>query len=121
VGEIASGLLYLRGRAGDQINVAGRKVSPEAIESLLASHPQVRACLVFGVPNHDAPRGEDIVACVDVESGTDENSLRHFALSRLPAWQVPRDWWFVDSLRANARGKLSRAHWRERYLQRQAG
>lgn len=121
MGEIREGLLCLRGRAGDQINVAGRKVSPETIEALLSTHPQVRACLVFGVPNHDAPRGEEIVACVDVESGVDEEGLRQFALSRMPAWQVPRDWWIVDSLRANPRGKLSRAHWRERYLEHQGG
>src|SRR5207245_3231372 len=39
--EITSGLVYLRGRASDQINVAGRKVAPEAIEKALAEHPHV--------------------------------------------------------------------------------
>src|SRR3989440_5333201 len=38
--EIRDGMIYLLGRAGDQINVAGRKVSPEIIEQALASHPQ---------------------------------------------------------------------------------
>ena len=44
-------------------------------------------------------------------------SLRQFALTHLPAWQVPREWWKVDSLAANGRGKLSRAEWRKRYLE----
>jgi acyl-CoA synthetase (AMP-forming)/AMP-acid ligase II len=44
-------------------------------------------------------------------------TLRQFALEQLPAWQVPREWWFVDGLETNRRGKLSRAEWRKRYLE----
>ena len=43
-------------------------------------------------------------------------TLKQFALQYLPAWQVPRDWWFVEQMQPNARGKLSRATWRKRYL-----
>jgi acyl-CoA synthetase (AMP-forming)/AMP-acid ligase II len=121
VGEISSGSLYLRGRAGDQINVAGRKVLPEAIEAVLAEHPQVRACLAFGVPSNDAQRGETIVACVEGKTPQLGHSLKQFALTHLPAWQVPRDWWFVDTLDVNERGKLSRAEWRQRYLDQARG
>jgi len=39
----------------------------------------------------------------------------------LPAWQVPREWWFVDGLESNRRGKLSRAEWRKRYLEEGIG
>ncbi|HTL56867.1 MAG TPA: fatty acid--CoA ligase family protein [Candidatus Limnocylindrales bacterium] len=116
LGEVSEGKIYLRGRAGDQINVAGRKVAPEAIELALASHPQVRGCLAFGVPSLDAQRGEMIVACVALTSDIGAQDLRKFALARLPAWQVPREWWVVDSLEANGRGKLSRSFWRKRYL-----
>ena len=62
LGEVSAGRVYLRGRACDQINVAGRKVAPEAIEQVLAGHPDVRGCLAFGVPSPDAQRGEIIVA-----------------------------------------------------------
>jgi acyl-CoA synthetase (AMP-forming)/AMP-acid ligase II len=44
--------------------------------------------------------------------------LRQFLLEILPAWQVPRDWQFVESLEVNQRGKLSRAEWRRRYLKK---
>lgn len=106
------------GRAGDQINVAGRKLSPETVEAALSSHPGVRACLVFGVPSADLGRGDMVVACVSAQTGLTPEELKQYALSRLPAWQVPREWWFVDSLPANARGKLPRVEWRERYLKR---
>ena len=114
--EIDAGRIYLRGRAGDQINVAGRKVVPEAIEGIVAAHPQVRECLVFGVPCPDARRGEIIVACVSARPELTTDALKAFATSRLPAWQVPRDWWWVESIDRNQRGKLSRAEWRRRYL-----
>jgi acyl-CoA synthetase (AMP-forming)/AMP-acid ligase II len=115
---ISDGHVYLQGRAGDQINVAGRKVSPEVIESALASHPQVRECMAFGVPSKEIERGETIVACLQVEGVVSGDSLRQFLIAKLPAWQVPRDWWFVDSLQANHRGKISRADWRKRYLEK---
>jgi acyl-CoA synthetase (AMP-forming)/AMP-acid ligase II len=116
--EISYGLVYFRGRAGDQINVAGRKVSPESIEKALLGHPGVRECVVFGVPSSDAKRGETIVACVSATTQVAGETLKQFLLAQLPAWQVPREWWLVESLFATQRGKLSRAEWRKRYLDR---
>lgn len=118
LGEIAGGALFLRGRASDLINVAGRKVAPEAIERALAGHPQVRECLVFGVPNASCHRGEAIVACVARTGDVTGEELRQHLVARLPAWQVPRKWWFVETLESNERGKMSRADWRKRYLDR---
>ncbi|HVV74137.1 MAG TPA: class I adenylate-forming enzyme family protein [Verrucomicrobiae bacterium] len=117
--ELQAGFVYLRGRAGDQINVAGRKVSPESIEEVLRAHPRVRACLTFGVPGGQGPRGEIIVACVAADPGVSAESLKQFALAKLPAWQVPREWWLLEDLPPGARGKLSRAEWRRKFLERQ--
>jgi long-chain acyl-CoA synthetase len=116
--EISYGLIYFRGRAGDQINVAGRKVSPESIEKVLLTHPGVRECVVFGVPSSDAQRGDTIVACVAATTQVAGETLKQFLLSHLPAWQVPREWWLVESLFASQRGKLSRAEWRKRYMEK---
>ncbi len=116
LGELRGGRIYLHGRASDQINVAGRKVLPEAIEAVLSTHPQVRACLAFGVPGTDAQRGETIVACVAAQPQLTSENLKQFAISRLPSWQVPREWWLVETLESNERGKLSRAEWRQRFL-----
>ena len=108
--ELKDGAVFLRGRLGDQINVAGRKVSPETVERALLAHPQVRECLVFGAPSRDAERTEIIVAVI--VAGAQETELKQFLLQTLPAWQLPREWHFVESLSANARGKISRAEWR---------
>ncbi|MFZ0829084.1 MAG: fatty acid--CoA ligase family protein [Verrucomicrobiia bacterium] len=108
--ELKQGAVFLQGRLGDQINIAGRKLSPETVERALLAHPQVRECLVLGVPSHDEERTETIVAVIVGRAA--EKELKHFLLQTLPAWQVPREWRFVESLSANARGKLSRAEWR---------
>jgi len=113
VAELKDGLVFLRGRAGDLINVAGRKVSPDTIEQVLLRHPAVRECLVFGVPSRGAERADEIVAAVVTQA--DEESLRRFAQESLPAWQAPRHWWPVKAVGANERGKVSRAEWRERW------
>jgi acyl-coenzyme A synthetase/AMP-(fatty) acid ligase len=115
--EISFGLVYFRGRAGDQMNVAGRKVSPESIEKILLTHPGVRECVVFGVPSPDDKRGETIVACVAATTSVAGETLKQYLLAQLPAWQVPREWWLVESLFASQRGKLSRIEWRKRYLE----
>ena len=118
--ELQAGAVYLRGRAGDQINVAGRKVSPAAIEQVLREHEAVAECLVFGVPSGNADRADLIVACVAAKRHSTAEELKQFLLRKLPGWQVPREWWFVPSLEANTRGKVSRAEWRDKFLEMRA-
>jgi acyl-CoA synthetase (AMP-forming)/AMP-acid ligase II len=118
--ELQAGAVYLRGRAGDQINVAGRKVSPATIEQVLREHEAVAECLVFGVPSGNADRADLIVACVTAKRQSTAGELKQFLLQKLPGWQVPREWWFVKSLDANTRGKVSRAEWRDKFLELRA-
>ncbi|MCX6891801.1 MAG: fatty acid--CoA ligase family protein [Verrucomicrobia bacterium] len=114
--ELRDGQVYLRGRLGDQINVAGRKVSPATIERALREHEAVKDCLVFGIPSSDADRTDAIIACVATDGPGDSNEMKQFLLSKLPGWQIPRGWWFVESLGVNTRGKTPRAEWRRKYL-----
>jgi len=120
LGELKDGVVYLRGHAGDQISIAGRKVSPTIIETKLRAHRSVGECLVFSVPTVDRDRKELIVACVVRNGAVQCEDLKQFLLSELPSWQVPREWWFVKSLGVDARGRVSRAQWRSKFLARQA-
>ena len=111
--ELRQDEVFLRGRASDQINIGGRKLSPETVEQALLSHPRVRQCLVFGTAAGQAGRGEAMVALVAGDASEEE--LRQLLLRSLPAWQVPREWRFVKALAANQRGKFSRADWRREF------
>ncbi|HEX4119122.1 MAG TPA: class I adenylate-forming enzyme family protein [Verrucomicrobiae bacterium] len=114
--ELRDGRVFLRGRRGDVINLAGRKVAPELIEQAILRHPGVRDCVVFSVPEPDGARGETIAACVAARGELTEESLRRFVGDSLPDWQAPRHWWFVAEIEEAERGKISRARWRERFL-----
>ncbi len=114
--ELAGGRVLLRGRRGDVINLAGRKVAPESIEMAILRHPGVRNCVVFGVPEPDGARGEAIAACVSAKGELSAETLKRFVGESLPDWQMPRHWWFVAGLAESERGKISRAKWRERFL-----
>ena len=54
------GYLYVMGRTDDVINVAGHRLSTGEMEEVLASHPAVAECAVFGVRDElkgEVPRG----------------------------------------------------------------
>lgn len=112
--ELQGDAVFLQGRASDQINVAGRKVAPETIEQAILAHPDVRQCVVFGVPSDQAERTESIVACLSLRPGATVKLLREAV--KLPSWQMPREWLVVKELPVNQRGKLSRSELRNRFL-----
>ncbi|MBX3745418.1 MAG: long-chain fatty acid--CoA ligase [Verrucomicrobiae bacterium] len=118
VAELDEAGVRLLGRLGDLINLAGRKVAPETVEAVLATHPDVEACLVFGAPDLRDVREERLVAVIAPRprATVSESDLRAHALRRLPAWQVPREWRWVAAIPVNGRGKVSRLAWRQRYL-----
>jgi propionyl-CoA synthetase len=61
------GYLYVMGRTDDVINVAGHRLSTGEMEEVLASHPAVAECAVFGVK--DELKGEVPRAFVVLKAG----------------------------------------------------
>ncbi len=102
----------IAGRLSDFVNVAGRKVNPAEVEQLILQAAGVSEVVVFGVPA--SARGEDIAACIVGSASMAD--LRSYCATRLPSWQVPRHWYFLDALPVNSRGKLSRTELRNRLL-----
>jgi acetyl-CoA synthetase len=62
------GQWFLLGRSDDTINVAGKRLGPAEVESVLVSHPSVAESAVVGVP--DETKGE-AVWCFVVAPGAD--------------------------------------------------
>ena len=114
--ELRDQLVFLHGRASDLLNIAGRKASPEAIESILRTHPSILECIVFGIPDNDN-RADTIVAILHTKSALPISDLTQFLSQKLPAWQIPRRWWFTSDLAPNNRGKLSRSEWKRRFVE----
>ena len=114
--EIRDGTVFLRGRIADVLNVAGRKTSPEIIEAALRAHPSVLECVVFGIPEADG-RGEAIVAALQTRGMVPIGEMTAFLSRKIPAWQIPRHWWFTDQIGVNSRGKIARAEWKRRFME----
>ena len=96
--------IFLSGRAKDFIKRGGEMVSPEEVEQVLMSHPQVDDAAVIGVP--DAEWGEEVRAVVVAKGGeVAEDELVQYCQERLASFKRPRSVVFVDELPRNVMGK----------------
>ncbi len=68
----ADGFVYIMGRTDDVINVAGHRLSTGEMEDLVAAHPAVAECAVFGV--HDEIKGQVPLALVVLKDGEGEDA-----------------------------------------------
>ena len=110
--------LVVLGRATDQINRGGEKVSAEEVEDHLVAHPQVRDAVVISIP--DRYLGERSCAFI-VSRGepTTPAALRDWIVARgLARYKVPDRIVFVDELPATAVGKTSRKDLRAAFRRR---
>jgi acyl-CoA synthetase (AMP-forming)/AMP-acid ligase II len=90
------GFLYFSGRLGGMIKTSGANVSPEEVEILVRSHPDVLEAAVFGVP--DRRVGQIVVAAVAKVQGAalDEAELQAFLRGQLSSFKTPKRIIFVD-------------------------
>ena len=86
-GRLQDGCLYLSGRAGRMVTVAGQNVFPEQIEGFLAVQPGVRQVAVL--PRGDALRGAVLVAVVQGDPDC-EPALLAAARAQFGALAAPR-------------------------------
>jgi acyl-CoA synthetase (AMP-forming)/AMP-acid ligase II len=103
-----AGELTLRGRIKELINRGGEKISPERVEGVLSSHPNVLEAAVFGVP--DRLYGEIVGAAVvpDRSAPPTAAELTEFCRERLAAFEVPASIALTDELPHTAKGSIDR-------------
>jgi acyl-CoA synthetase (AMP-forming)/AMP-acid ligase II len=87
------------------IATAGRKVSPEEVESVLRSHPGVGDAVVVARRSGEFER---VVALVVARRELAASELLGFCAERLAAWKVPAQVEFRAALPRGASGKLLR-------------
>ena len=102
------GYLYLGDRMQDMILTGGSNVYPAEVEAALQEHPEVRSCVVIGLPDEDL--GQRVHALVEADPsavGTEE--LLRFMGERLVRYKVPRSIEFVQETLRDDAGKVRRA------------
>ncbi|MCK8782897.1 AMP-binding protein [Roseomonas sp. NAR14] len=114
----ADGYLHIVDRRKDMIISGGFNVYPREVEDALATHPEVAASAVIGVP--DAHWGEAVAAFVVPRAGCapSPEALAEHVAARKGKVQAPKRVVFVDALPTTPVGKVDKKalrapHWGE--------
>jgi acetyl-CoA synthetase len=103
------GLWYILGRSDDTIKIAGKRLGPAEVESVLVDDPAVLEAAAIGVP--DELKGQALVCfCVlrpgnDVEAGLHPSTTARGALSEVEGQTRPA---LVDRLKALVASRLGK-------------
>lgn len=109
VGMIDSrGYLFIKDRMRDVIITGGFNVYPTDVEAILAEHPAVTECCVFGQP--DAKWGEKVTAAVALAPGAQEtpDALIAYVKGRLGSVKAPKEIHVLEALPRSPVGKVLR-------------
>ena len=112
----AAGFVRLTDRAKDVIKSGGEWISSMELENLLMAHPSVAEAAVIGVT--DEKWGERPLAAVVLRKDADPvtpDELRAFLSDRIPRWQLPERWSFIDEVPKTSVGKFKKTTLREQY------
>ncbi len=118
------GMWYILGRSDDTIKVAGKRLGPAEIESILVGHPSVMEAAAIGVP--DEIKGSEVVAFVVLQPGSQpveglRRELRALVGKTLGKPLAPREIIFVSDLPKTRNAKVMRRIIRSAYLGEDAG
>jgi acyl-CoA synthetase (AMP-forming)/AMP-acid ligase II len=112
VEESGTGFIRIRGRASEVINVAGEKILPLELETLLLQSPLIADCLVYGEMN--ALTGH--IICADIVPNNPATTraefrkhLYEFLAGRVERFKIPSRIRIVDEIARSDRFKKSRA------------
>ncbi len=102
------GYLFLVDRIKDVVIAGGYKIYPRLVEEAIFQHPQVRECIVIGVP--DPYRGQTVKAFVVLKEGEHltAEALTEFLRGRLSPIEMPKLIEFRESLPRTLIGKPSK-------------
>ena len=118
------GLWYILGRSDDTIKIAGKRVGPAEVESVLVEHPAVIEAAAIGVP--DELKGQALVCFCVLRPDTPlvptlEQDLKALIASRLGKPLRPERILFVTDLPKTRNAKVMRRVIRAAYLGQAAG
>ncbi len=118
------GLWYILGRSDDTIKVAGKRLGPAEIESIVNAHPAVAESAAIGVP-HEV-KGEEVVVFCVLKQGIEvtetlRSELMHRIINELGKPLKPREIKFVEALPKTRNAKVMHRVIRAAYLNQPLG
>jgi acetyl-CoA synthetase len=118
------GFWFLQGRSDDTLKIAGKRLGPAEVESVLVGHPAVAEAGVVGIP-HEV-KGEAVVCFVVLKPGTTASEVLRGELADRIARQMgkalkPERVLFARDLPKTRSAKIMRRVIRATYLGREPG
>lgn len=118
------GFWFITGRSDDTLKVAGKRLGPAEIESLLVDHVSVLEAATIGVPDPD--KGEAAVCFVTLKPGITggaslEQELIGLVAEKMGKALKPKAVYFVDELPKTRNGKILRRVIKAAYTGQDAG
>jgi mycobactin peptide synthetase MbtE len=112
-----SGELEFVGRADEQVKVRGFRIELGEVESVIATHPAVRHCLVVTEDSEAGPRlaaylvpvnGDNPASGTNSSANLDLDEIRAHAASLLPEYMVPSAFAVIPEIPLTVSGKLDK-------------
>ena len=113
------GMWYILGRSDDTIKVAGKRLGPAEVESILVAQPEVVEAAAIGIP--DPVKGSHVVCFCVLRAGARpssalEQELRQRVVRELGKPFAPKLFAFVADLPKTRNAKVMRRMIRAAYL-----
>ena len=106
------GMLHLRGRRGDTINVGGYKVAPTEVEAAAMALTEVSDCICIAAPHPITGTALKLLVVTAGGAKLDKRLLARSLAARLEGYKVPQLFEQVESVRRTYNGKPDRKYYR---------
>lgn len=113
------GMWYILGRSDDTIKVAGKRLGPAEVESVLVSHPAVLEAAAIGVPDEIKGSAVVIFCVLGPEYGPSQplrTELKELVIASLGKPLAPKKLLFVSDLPKTRNAKVMRRMMRAAFL-----
>jgi acetyl-CoA synthetase len=115
----SDGMWYILGRSDDTIKIAGKRLGPAEVESILVGHPKVIEAGAIGVP-HEIKGNELVIFCIlapgeQADDGL-RNELKSMIIEEMGKPLAPKEILFVNDLPKTRNAKVMRRMVRAAYL-----
>jgi bile acid-coenzyme A ligase len=111
----ADGYLYLGDRLSDMVLRGGANIYPAEVEAALMAHPDVRSCVVIGLP--DPELGQRVHAILELDPARDArtivDSMAGFLGDRLSRYKHPESYESLGMMLRDDSGKVRRTMLRD--------
>jgi acyl-coenzyme A synthetase/AMP-(fatty) acid ligase len=98
-GAVSDEGIFITRCIGEAINVAGRKVSPTRLKTILEQIDGVSKATIENGQSRDFERFGEIRVHLLIQAGYDKKTIREQLRQRVESWEMPRQWEFEITIR----------------------